>query len=244
MLNKTKSMIAIYKKFSLDSLFMASFYIALNRLMKVVIMIVPLQFVLIMGTNAVPQKLQALLPDFLTNDLTFLLVLMISGFVFLLLSYMFVNYKSTSCKKKSLAEKHKQYPDFIKTVKKAKEFLSKSVEIQSDFILNVFCLSVIALFNIPYFIFCTLVVVISLYIFDELLADFMSKNIEFYTEVYSLGMYIIMVGYLAYTAYTHNGNILHLVPIFFVSRMIVVSVPRLTKNILAVKKIEVKEFIN
>lgn len=239
MLNKVKNIIGIYKQFTISSLFMASFYIALNRLMKVVIMIVPLQFVLIMGTNAVPQKLQALLPDFLASDLTFLLVLMIGGFCFLLISYMFVNYKSTSCKKKSLAEKHKQYPDFIKKVKKSKEFLSKSVEIQSDFLLNLFCLSVIALFNIPYFIFCTLVVVVSLYVFDELLAEFMSKNLEFYTEIYSLAMYIVMVAYLAYTAYTHNGNILHLVPVFFVSRMIVVSVPRLTKNIMAVKKIDI-----
>ncbi|MEZ9365512.1 hypothetical protein AB4510_04390 [Vibrio sp. 10N.222.54.B12] len=239
MLNKTKSIIATYKRFSINSLFMASFYIALNRLMKVVIMIVPLQFVLIMGTNSVPHKLQALLPDFLTNDLAFLLVLMISGFVFLLLSYMFVNYKSTSCKKKSLAEKHKEYPDFIKSVNKAKEFFSKSVEVQADILLNVFCLSVIAVFNVPYFIFCTLVVAVSLYIFDELLVEIMSKNIEFYTEVYSLVMYIIMVGYLAYTAYTHQGNILHLVPIFFVSRMIVVSIPRLTKNITSIKKFKI-----
>lgn len=243
MLKKVKNLIGIYKQFTISSLFMASFYIALNRLMKVVIMIVPLQFVLIMGTNAVPQKLQALLPDFLASDLTFLLVLMIGGFCFLLISYMFVNYKSTSCKKKSLTEKHKQYPDFIKKVKKAKEFLSKSVEIQSDFLLNLFCLSVIALFNIPYFIFCTLVVVVSLYVFDELLAEFMSKNLEFYTEIYSLGMYIVMVAYLAYTAYTHNGNILHLVPVFFVSRMIVVSIPRLTKNIMAVKKININNTI-
>lgn len=243
MLNKTKNIIGIYKRFTISSLFMASFYIALNRLMKVVIMIVPLQFVLIMGTNAVPQKLQALLPDFLASDLTFLLALMIGGFGFLLIAYMFVNYKSTSCKKNSLAEKHKQYPDFIKKVKKAKEFLSKSVEIQSDFLLNLFCLSVIALFNIPYFLFCTLVVVVSLYVFDELLAEFMSKNLEFYTEIYSLGMYIVMVAYLAYTAYTHNGNILHLVPVFFVSRMIVVSIPRLTKNIMAVKKININNTI-
>lgn len=238
MINTITKMNGVYRSLSLKDFIIPSFFIAANRLIKVVIMIVPLQFVLLSGGGEIPNSISLILPDFFIQNIKNTLILICLGFIILLLIYVYVNYKCTSLKPEYLNKKLKQNSELLKKNKNLKDFLSRSIELQSDIILNLICLMVILIFNYQYFLFCFFVLIFAFYLFDDFFPKKLnnSKNIFFYTEIYSMAMYILMVAFLSYSVYNNQSGILHIVPIFFVSRMMVISIPRLTRNIFSMNK--------
>ncbi|TMX34659.1 hypothetical protein DA100_15695 [Vibrio sp. Hep-1b-8] len=233
MISKFISLKNMYITYSIKDFIIPSGMIAVNRLMKVVIMVVPLQFVLLIGGSHLPQTLSNIIPKEASISINYILVAIIISFFFLLLMYAYVHYKSNQLKPLYLNQKNQEFSEITKVNKQAKGFFSRVLHVQSDMMLNVFCLIGILIFNIHYFFFCSFILVFALYLFDEILTKKLvnNKNISFYSEIYSMIMYIMMIAFLSYGAYQNNSNLLHIVPIFFVSRMMVVSIPRLTKNI-------------
>ncbi|OBT04389.1 hypothetical protein [Vibrio cyclitrophicus] len=240
MISKLSNIITFYKDKNGINLFIASFFLAISRIMKIAIMIVPLQIVLMMGSNQVPKKIENLLPDDFSSDITRLLIIIITAFVLLLVTYVFVSYKTVSLRRKSLDKVFIIQKEFIIKTNKGKQVFAKLLDIQSDVILNIICLTIILLFNSTYFLFCLALVIFSYYLFESIFLQKITKNVEFITELYSLAIYLLMVSFLAYSAYANSSNLLHLVPIFFVSRMIVISMPRVLRNRLTLKKLTSK----
>ncbi|MEZ9644378.1 hypothetical protein AB4289_21825, partial [Vibrio cyclitrophicus] len=149
-------------------------------------------------------------------------------------------YKTVSLRRKSLDKVFIIQKEFIIKTNKGKQVFAKLLDIQSDVILNIICLTIILLFNSTYFLFCLALVIFSYYLFESIILQKITKNVEFITELYSLAIYLLMVSFLAYSAYANSSNLLHLVPIFFVSRMIVISMPRVLRNRLTLKKLTSK----
>ncbi|MFL9754224.1 hypothetical protein BCV12_018485 [Vibrio cyclitrophicus] len=146
MISKLSNIITFYKDKNGINLFIASFFLAISRIMKIAIMIVPLQIVLMMGSNQVPKKIENLLPDDFSSDITRLLIIIITAFVLLLVTYVFVSYKTVSLRRKSLDKVFIIQKEFIIKTNKGKQVFAKLLDIQSDVILNIICLTIILLF--------------------------------------------------------------------------------------------------